>query len=356
MHFPGLKTSIMVAALLPAFLALAPVAASAQSGDPIKVTIVPAAETLPTLPFIYAKAAGLFAKAGLQVTWLPLTPNSTQVAAILDSGQADFGQAAVSASFSAQAVGKDIVTFATLTKGAFMQLALTNEGLAKVQSKVPENASAKDKIKALKGLSIAISPPGNTANLIFRDMLQNSGLDPDKDVTQVTNSNLTALLPTARAGRADGFFLNPPFTTVPVVEGWGKLWVDFASGEVDLLSEAPQIVLVAKRSTLTEKPEASKRMIETMKMAFDDIHNKPEDVKKIVRETYFENIDPKVFDVAFQQLLPLFDHNMVVSQKGYEQLLGSMSVTDVNGEEVKVPYDKAFDFSLAKAVMGENAK
>ena len=92
------------AALL-AIALVAPSAASGQATTPIPVKIVQAAETLTTLPFNYARSAGLFEKVGLNVTWLPLTPNTAQVAAILAAGQADFGQAGASLSLSAQAVG-----------------------------------------------------------------------------------------------------------------------------------------------------------------------------------------------------------------------------------------------------------
>jgi sulfonate transport system substrate-binding protein len=341
--------SSTVRATLLAIALAAPSAASAQTTTPVAVSIVQAAETLTTLPLIYARSAGLFEKVGLNVTWLPLTPNTAQVAAILAAGQADFAQGGASLSLSAQAVGKDIVAFGVMTAGTFLQLSLNHDVLAKMGN-VTVTSPLAERIRALKGLRIAISPPGNTPYLVFQSLAQSAGIDADKDVTLIPVSNFAALTPTARAGRADGLWLSPPYTTVPTVEGWGKIWIDLTTGSVEAFKYAPALVIASRRATLESKPEAARRVIQALQLAMADIKRKPQQVKDFIRPKYFENLDSRAFDIAFDQLAPSFDHDMVATERGYEQLLAITVVTDVAGKPVQVPFERAFDNSIVRAV------
>jgi NitT/TauT family transport system substrate-binding protein len=299
------------------------------------------------LPILYAKAAGLFEKVGLDVKWLPVTSNSTQLAALVDSGQVDFAQAAASAPFTAQAVGKDIVTFAVISRGGFSQVILTNDAMARLKGVTPQS-SAKEKVQALKGLKIALPVAGTTADLQFRAVLELHGVQPDKDLTLVPNSDLNAVLPSAKLGRVDGYVAGPPTSSLAVAQGWGTLWIDYTT-EVPLFDEAPLGVMIAKRTTLTAKAEATRRVVQVVRQALQDIKEKPDVVAAAVKPKYYENVDQKTFDLAIKSSAPLFFHDMTVSQKGFDQSLKTLLVVDSGGKPVTLGLNQVFDFSVLNA-------
>jgi NitT/TauT family transport system substrate-binding protein len=342
-----MKTLLLILGLLGS-LAVGAVSAGAETDAPIKVTIVQGAETMSTLPVLYAKDAGLFRDAGLDVTWLPVTSNSAQLAALVDSGQALVAQAAASAPFTAQAVGKDIVAFAVISRGGFLQLVLTKSALKKIGAVTPE-ASLHDKVQALKGLKIALPMAGTTADLQFRAVLQAGGLNPDTDVTLVPNSDLNAVLPSARIGRVDGYVAGPPTTSLAVSQGWGEVWIDYTTGEVPGFQEQPLGVMIAKRATLRDKPEVIARIVKALRAAMHDIEDHPDKVRAVVKPVNFENVDDATFDLAFAAGRKIAAIDLGVSPEGFRESLKTLVIVDPSGNPVSLTFDKVFDLAPLKA-------
>ena len=335
--------NVLIAALAGLVASWQPCAA-AENETPIKVTMVQGAETMSTLPVLYAKDAGLFRKAGLDVTWLPITSNSTQLAALVDSDQALVAQAAASAPFAAQAVGKDIVTFATMSRGGFLQVVLTKTAAKKLTGVTPAS-SLHDRVQALKGLKIALPAAGTTTDLQVRALLQQEGLNPETDVTLVPNSDLNAVLPAARIGRVDAYVAGPPTTSLAVSQGWGEIWIDYTTGEVKGYEDQPLGVIIAKRSTLHDKPEVIARIIRALRMSMQDIAERPQIVRAVVKPANFENVDDKTFDLAFEAGRKISATDLRTSQTGFEESLKTLIIVDQHGKPVSLPFDRVFDFS-----------
>jgi NitT/TauT family transport system substrate-binding protein len=337
----GSRIASAIAALL-----MVVCAGTTNAQEKIRLTMVMGGENLVTLPVLYARAGGLFEKAGLDIRWLPV---NQQWVNILDSGAADFIQGTPGPVLSAQGVGKDLVIFATLARGFFNQLVLTNRAVAKLPPGLA-NASTRDRLQAIKGMTIGTALSGTSTDLAFRAMLMQAGLNPDKDLTIVPNGDVANLVPAARANRLDGFFTSPPNTSLAIEQGWGKQWVDMST-EIDLFREAPSTIMAAKRSTLTNNLEAAVRITGALRVAMDDIRNRPQVVRDAVKPKFFEHVDAKTFDIAFDAARKLFDHDMLVTRVGYEQAAGSLNIVDQTGKPTKVPYDRLFDFSPVKEAM-----
>src|SRR5262249_52517203 len=205
------------------------------------------------------------------------------------------------------------------------------------------------KLEAIKRMKIATTLDGSSVNSTFRVLLQMYGINPDTDVILAPSGDLNNLVLMAKAGRADGYFVGPPLTTLAVEQGWGQVWVNpIDQIEVKLLDKAVQAVIIAKRPTLTTKREELKRFVSALRVAFKDIHERSDLVRDTIRSKFFADVDPRIFAVAYEKSRKLYDHDMVATTEGYEQLLSTIEITDPEGKKASIAYDRAFDFSILK--------
>jgi len=315
--------------------------------EKLPLTMVMGGENLQTVPVLYARAAGLFERHGLDIKWLPVTQTGT--IPLTDSGQSDLALTTTALALGARATGKDLVVIAMISQGLFSELILTTEAIKGFPPAVTVKSPVEDKIKALKGLKITTSLAGTSTDLSQRALLERYGVNPDKDIVLVPNGDLNNVVLTAKAGRVDGYFTGPPNSSLAVQQGWGVVWVDSISQtEVKLLDEAPQAVIIAKRPTVTAKAEQLRRFLAALKDAIADIRSRPEQVRDIIKPRFFENIDEKTFELGFDKSRKLYEHDLIVTKKGFEQQMTTVNIVDSEGKKASVPYDQIFDFSLLK--------
>jgi NitT/TauT family transport system substrate-binding protein len=319
----------------------------AQSPGRLNLTMVMGGENLVTVPVLYARAAGLFEKAGLDIKWLPVTQTGT--IPLTDSGESDVALTTMALALGAQATGKDLVVVAMISQGLFSELILTTDAIKKLPASITVKSSVQDKLQAIKGMKITTALAGTSTDLSLRALLEKYNVNPDKDIVLVPNGDLNNVVLTAKAGRVDGYFTGPPNTSISVQQGWGVVWVDTISQqEVKMLDEAPQAVIIAKRPTIRTKSEELKRYMNALKEALKDIRERPDLVRDTIKPRFFENIDPKTFELAFDKSRKLYEHDLIATQKGFDQQLSTVNIVDSDGKKASVPYEKAFDFSALK--------
>jgi len=115
------------------------------------------------------------------------------------------------------------------------------------------------KLKDLKGHKIGIVAHGTTPEFALRYMLEQAGLDPDKDVTIVPVGLPAQALSAMKAGRVDADIAFEPLTTAATDAGIARIMVDLRKGEVpDLAWRYSQ--WIAPRKAVQADPEKFKRL------------------------------------------------------------------------------------------------
>ena len=97
------------------------------------------------------------------------------------------------------------------------------------------SSSYQDKLKALKGATLAITAPGSGTDLIVRFLSKQAGLNPDRDLTITALGTADTMTAAITQGRIDGFSLSAPAAENIVKNHGGVMLFNFAKGEVKQL-------------------------------------------------------------------------------------------------------------------------
>jgi NitT/TauT family transport system substrate-binding protein len=182
----------------------------------------------------FAKEAGLFEKAGLDVEIVYIPGGSTVVQAMA-SGEVQFGRGSATEVVSAHMAGFPLKILAALIN-KFVYSFVTPASITKPQD--------------LKGKAVAISRFGSGSDFITRMALKSWGLEPVKDVTILQVGNSPERLAAIAGGKVHGSILS--LSQTPRAKKLGlRVLADLSQIE----AEYPQGVLYVPASLIEKRPD-----------------------------------------------------------------------------------------------------
>lgn len=147
------------------------------------------------------------------------------------------------------------------TEGGVRYLATNTLGVNYVLTTDP----AIDGFEALRGKTIGISGLGTTAEFIFRHLLIENGIDPEKDVTLDFSLQHADLAAMATAGKVDVAVLPQPFvTTVMMANENAKIAIDLTEAWTEIEGKdavLPTGGMLVRTEYLEAHPEAVARFL-----------------------------------------------------------------------------------------------
>ena len=271
-------------------LALAPHATSAADID--IVMAIPA----PTMTFsahFIAHDQGFYAKEGLKVTDRNLVGVASTNAVI--AGSADFTIGSGSTFVRAVASGSKLMAIGTMVNKPMVELVLRKDvaDAAGITEKTPLD----QRLKVLKGKTIAIQGVGSIIHAMQRLVARRAGLDPDNDV-RIAPMDPPAMLPALKAKQIDGFATSLPFTTQAVVSGDAIMLVSGPQGDMPEYLPLDYVVLQTRPEVCQKERAKCEKMARASKAATDFIVQKPGEALALLRKR-FDKMDPKVLEAAW---------------------------------------------------------
>lgn len=208
-------------------LALAAALAAGLSGGVAqaaeKVAIGISNRSLLGLPVVVAKERGFFAEEGLDAQ-IDYFAGGTPSTAALIGGSVQFIVAAFENNIKAVKNGQKLVSVLNLQTDFAGALIVRKEAIPKV--------TGKPTVADLKGLKIGTLARGGFADVSTRYILNDAGLDPEKDVTLVPIRGADRQLTAGEAGEIDAAFVMEPWSVIGVDKS--KTWafvLDITTGE-----------------------------------------------------------------------------------------------------------------------------
>ena len=215
-----------------------------------KLTIGVGGYTFAYLPLFVANAAGFLADEGIEVELVQTGSGATAMAAML-GGSFDICGLVLSDVILAATKGQRISVFAPLMTQYASDAIISKAAADRVG--LQPGMPLMERIKRLKGLTLAVSGRGSGIDKMWRYLFKMAGMDADRDVT-LTVIKLDQMYPALRAGQIDGYNTTAPSNIRAVDEGLA-VWVARPSqGEVPGLEGFVYTILSAGPGGPADQP------------------------------------------------------------------------------------------------------
>jgi ABC-type nitrate/sulfonate/bicarbonate transport systems, periplasmic components len=326
-------------------------AASAPSADgKLKLRMVSTSPTFTDLPTAVILARNYFDQVGLDVDLDYGASNASLVTQAVISGNAQVGSSGTGAVYNAYAEGMtNLVSMGSTNPSLTFGLSLNKNTIDQLaQRGVTPASPVEQRVQALRGLSITASPAGSTGNAYLRLMLSQYGLNPDTDVTIIPNNDGTAQVATTRQGRANGFAQSFPRSNFPEAEGWGALWLNWATDLPSLLPLASHDYYTT-RGWLKQNPEAASRVMKALWLAHRDLQNPTPELRDAVRALPdFRDLNESAFNAGWELAVGAYKGATPLTTKAMFD--HQVSLTNYNRKTpLKFGFEDVYDLSAAKA-------
>ncbi len=182
-------------------LALWRPAAAAEPVEKKSLEIGTASLGLTYLPVIIAERKGFFRDEGLEVE-IAAFPGGSKALEALMGGSLDMVSGAYSNTLTMAAKGRRLVEFVEQIRCPGFQVLVSRRRAGSVTSPA-----------ALKGMTIGVSSPGSSTNMVLNYVLSRSGVDPS-DVSIIGVGTSAAAVAAMRSGQIDALINSDPVLTI----------------------------------------------------------------------------------------------------------------------------------------------
>ena len=309
-----------------------------------KLTIGVGGYTFAYLPLFVANAAGFLAEEGLQIDLVQTGSGATAMAAML-GGSFDICGLVLSDVILAATKGQKFSVFAPLM-AQYASDAIISKAAAERVGLQP-GMPLIERIKRLKGLTLAVSGRGSGIDKMWRYLFKLADMDADRDVT-LTVIKLDQMYPALRAGQIDGYNITAPSNNRAIDEGLA-VWVARPSqGEVPSLQGFVYTILAASPAALQTNRAELTSLARGLARANALINDDPTKAADAVHQTLWSQTDLVLLQHAVADQRAAFPRRMTLTPQAVDQNKDFMQGF---GDDVKsVSYKDIIDSSVIDAL------
>lgn len=298
--------------------------ASRDDGEaaPVTLSFQPTGKLFVHLPHLVASEKGYYADEKLTLDIKGDIFNASDASQVVASGGADVGLVGANGALNVIQAGRDLVTVAVPTRGSVVQITLAKKAVDSLaKSGVTPDSPIGERVKALKGLTLVTATAGSTIDLLSRTVMEEFGLNPDRDVTLQPLADPAGMTAALRGGTVDGLIFVSPTTVQPAVDGTGTLWIDTADPDIKSVSEIDFMHVITTKSFLGRQRDAVERYVRALSKGYKDVLDDKSETRALVKAKYFADMPDEVFQAAYESSLANFRGGLAPNKEGFEQLV-----------------------------------
>jgi ABC-type nitrate/sulfonate/bicarbonate transport system substrate-binding protein len=269
----------------------------ARAAPPQVQTIRSTAKSWLWAPEDYARAAGLFTAAEVEV--VSTASNRGGNAAALVGGGADIVTGDPGEMMHARAQGLPVKALMGTVRKYGSHVVLGRAELA--EAGVDETASTAARIEALRGRRFGMTGLGSSTDSLLRWLAIEGGMDPNGDTTLVPiQGGGPGMLAAVQQGLIDGFCLSSPTSDLAVQDRDCGYLFNMVTNPPDFFETFLNIIATVNERTLADpdRREAVVRYCHGIALALRAIAQEPEAFKRWA-VGWFEGLPPGIFDRTF---------------------------------------------------------
>jgi NitT/TauT family transport system substrate-binding protein len=250
--------------------------ADAQANLPQLVVAHPS-ESLAFLPFYVARDKSFFDQSGVSVSLV--TVGASNFYPALFSGETDAVHSNMSMPMTLRQRGQTVTTIGAFGLNFQTEFVISKKLADKAG--ITAQTPLADKLKILKGKTIAVTGQGAGTDQELRFLLAKAGLDYQKDVNVTYIPEGSTDLIALASGQIDGFIHNAPWYQISIARGDAIMFVDFGSGEVPEANGYLQSVITTTPQVIAKKRGALVKMMTGLTLAMRYIHQ-PKNLAEVI--------------------------------------------------------------------------
>jgi NitT/TauT family transport system substrate-binding protein len=316
-----------------------------------QVVLAIPSQSLGFSPIIIADKKGFFKEAGLDVEIINAGSGSKAAAAVVGNS-AQLGATDLADVVGAVEKGQDIKTIAGFTTRPTTGLIVRRAVAERLG--ISDSMPAGDRIKALKGLKLAISTPGSGTDTMLRYLLAAHGVDPERDVEILTTGSVVNSLAAYAQGVADGASLSSPSTETALLQHDAVAVILTGKGEVEALRNQLQTGMWATGKWLDANPEKATAATRAIWKSLIFIRDNEQEAGEIVRREAWAETDPKVFELAWKSQLQAFTDDPAITPERALSLTSYLGT--IEKRELKVTAEQLSTNRFVEIVRPEMAR
>ncbi|WP_313629605.1 ABC transporter substrate-binding protein [Pseudomonas sp.] len=302
------------------------VSAAAAQAQAIKVAL--GTDGFVHMPLFVAVDGGFFKDKGLDVELIKFKGGGAATSG-LASRSVEFCSCAIQNSINAKLKGADLTLLGRLVGQYASNVVISQEKATALG--LTADTPFEQRLKAMKGLKIAVSGAGGSADFLIRFLGEKAGLSAEKDFTLLYLNSASAILTAFSQGRIDGFALSSPTSDSAILEHKGFTLLDMADGQVKELDGYPSIALSARTQWAKDNPETVKTFMAALSQATTLINEHPEQAMKFVRHR-FEGTPDDVYAAAWKSNKHSFPQTPYLSEEDVARAI--LFLGNVQGQSI----------------------
>jgi len=246
----------------PASQAPAPAApANTAPPAPVKARISQPLDALSLASVYVARANGYFADEGLEPEIVTFSGGGPDVQALI-AGDVDFDVTAATFLISAYQEGNPLLGVVSILNRAVVN-GIMHKDVAQAKGITP-TTPLRDKLAALRGLTIGVSRPGSLTFQMGTYFIQQAGLTPGSDASVLAVGGGSAMLAALEQRKVDVIMNSPPEPEEAIRQGFGVMFINNSAGEDPALADFLQQVVLVRPDYARDNPDMVRRMVRVM--------------------------------------------------------------------------------------------
>jgi NitT/TauT family transport system substrate-binding protein len=250
------------------------------------------------VPFYVADGAGFLEERGITYDRLVSAQGNTPA---LLSGDSDIIEAAFTTTFALRNEGRDVVAIGSYVTD-FASNVVAKSATLEERGVDVETATFEERARALEGMRIGITSPGLGPDVLVRGILQEVGLDPDRDAEIIALGDGGSMLSAFEQNRIDAFSLSSPTATTAILEFDGEMLFNPTLGDYPTVDDILYVALLTRESWLEDPDnrDLAGCFLQAIDEALKLIDEDPDRALELARDA-FDDIDEEVYRQAFEE-------------------------------------------------------
>jgi NitT/TauT family transport system substrate-binding protein len=321
--------------------AAAPGTAASATSSPLAVIKLKVSQPVAALTFasVYvARFKGFFAEESLDVEQISSGGGGPDTQALI-TGDVQFNITPGTNHLDAFTQGKKLVAVYNAVNKNMINVVMRADVAKRLG--ITAQTPLADKLRALKGLTIAATRPGALTFQQAEAMVRRAGYEPQKDVKIVGAGEGMALIAALESGQADLFLTAVPVPETAVARGSAVMFINNAAGEDPSIIPFDMETVLVTQEYAQKNPDIVRRFVRAIRKASEWIAQASPEQFADALGPDFATTPRDVLVAGAASTKAATNRTGVIDRKGIQNLL-EMTGSKVNADEFFALFDGSY--------------